>query len=99
MNPLIKKFCKEYNLKFEDYNENSGILVASKICKQYAFKDNYSFLKGKKELVGKYRFFTYFKVVNYGNYIDCVTIYNEKRPINNVGTILTANMINFLKSL
>ena len=81
METLVKKFCKEYNLKFEDYIQSSSILVTSIVCKKYAYKDTLSFLKGKKELVEKYRFFTYFKVVNYGNYIDCITIHNEKKPI------------------
>ena len=99
MNSLIKNFCKNYKLKFEYFNENSNILVTSQICKQYAYKDNNAYLKHKKELAYKYRFFTYFKVVNYGDYIDCITIHHEKKPINTVGTVLTSNMIKYLNSL
>lgn len=91
----IKEFCKKYNLKFEDFNESSNILVTSKICKIKKYKDNINLLKGKKE-DHKYRFFEYYKVVNYESYVDCITIHNEKMPFNYISAILTSNMINFL---
>ena len=95
MRQQIKEFCKKNNLKFEDFSESNGILVTSKICKEKKYKDNINFLKGKGEEY-KYRFFEYYKVINYKNYIDCITVHNEKMPINCTSTILTANMINFL---
>lgn len=77
---LIKNFCKGNNLKFEDFNENSSILVTSKICKKHAYKDTYNFCKGKKGTI-KYRFFTYYRVINYETYIDCITVHTEKKPV------------------
>ena len=96
MRPRIKEFCKQNKLKFEDFNESNNILVTSKICKSKKYKNNLSFLKGKSE-EHKYRFFEYYNVIDYGSYIDCVTIHTEKMQLNRTSTILTANMINFLK--
>ena len=89
----VRNFCKSNNLKFEDFNETSGILVTSKIGKLNRLKDNFA---SKKESF-KYRFFEYFKVESYKDSKDFVMIYHQKMPINYTGTILTANMINFLK--
>lgn len=94
----IKNFCKKYNLKFEDFNESNNILVTSKICKTKKYKDNVNFIKGKGEEY-KCRFFEYHTIINYGNYVDFVTLHHEKTPLNYTSTILTANMINYLKSL
>lgn len=91
----IKEFCKRNNLKFEDFNESNGILVTSKVCKSKKYKDNIHFLRGKMQ-EHKYRFFEYYKIIDYGDYIDCVTIHTEKMQLNYTSTILTANMINFL---
>lgn len=92
MENLIKQFCKSNKLKFEDFNLNSNILLTSIICSSYYYKDSFA---SKKE-VYKYRFFEYYKVINYGNYIDCIAIFSEKKPINYIGGLITANMINRL---
>jgi len=85
----IKKFCKNFKLKFEDYNINNNILITSKIIKSKAWKKSFASVP----VYQKYRYFEYF----YINKNDFICIDSKKMNINFIGQILTFQEIERLK--